>query len=102
MPAHRGPRWPTSNGPGRWGRGAGAAARGLPVAGFLTCALVVAGVIGRPAGTGISRLALAPAQAPSAAPALAMSSSWYCAGATSPGGVAPGDLLLENAGPRVK
>ena len=76
-------------------------ARRLPVAVLLACALVVAGVVGRPAGTGIGRLALAPAQAPSAAPARAMSSSWYCAGATSPGGVAPGDLLLENAGPSV-
>ena len=29
---------------------------------------------------------------------MALSSSWYCAGATSPGGAAPGDLLVDNAG----
>ena len=31
---------------------------------------------------------------------MALSSSWYCAGgSTSPGGAAPGDLLVDNGGP---
>jgi hypothetical protein len=38
-------------------------------------------------------------QAPSQAPAVALSSSWFCAGATvSNGGLAPGSLVFTNAG----
>ena len=38
-------------------------------------------------------------QAPSQAPAVALSSSWFCAGATvSNGGAAPGELVVANAG----
>jgi Family of unknown function (DUF5719) len=38
-------------------------------------------------------------QGPSEAPAIALSSSWFCAGATvSNGGAAPGELVFSNAG----
>ncbi len=67
---------------------------------FLACALVLAGSLGRGVGTGGAKAVRAAVPAPSEAPELALSSSWYCAGATSPGGVAPGDLLVDNAGPR--
>lgn len=75
--------------------------RRLPVVLFLMAALVVAGVVGRPAGTAGDKVALASGLAPSDAPALALSSSWFCAGASAPGGAAPGELLLDNAGPRI-
>ncbi len=73
--------------------------RRLPVVALLVCVLVVAGVLGRPAGKGGAPGVAPGVPAPSEAPALALSSSWYCAGATSPGGTAPGDLLVDNAGP---
>ncbi|MBO0886087.1 MAG: hypothetical protein J2O38_01735 [Acidimicrobiales bacterium] len=38
---------------------------------------------------------------PAVAPAGALSSSWYCAGATGPKGAAPASLLLANLGRRV-
>ncbi len=50
------------------------------------------GVVGRSAQA-------AELQAPSQAPAVALSSSWFCAGATvSNGGAAPGELVVANAG----
>ena len=73
--------------------------RRLPVVALLVCLLVVAGILGRPAGAGGAQAVALVVPTPSLAPALALSSSWYCAGATSPGGTAPGDLLVDNAGP---
>ena len=75
--------------------------RRLPVVVFLTGALIVAGVAGRPAGKAGDKVALTPGPAPSEAPALALSSSWFCAGGSVPGGAAPGELLLDNVGPRI-
>ena len=73
--------------------------RRLPVVALLVCLLVLGAVLGRPTGIGGAQAVAPPTPAPSEAPALALSSSWYCAGGTFPGGVAPGDLLVDNAGP---
>jgi hypothetical protein len=72
--------------------------RRLPVVALLACALVVAGSLGRP-GPGKASAVLSAVPAPSDAPEQALSSSWYCAGATSPAGAAPGAVLVVNAGP---
>jgi hypothetical protein len=68
------------------------------VVAFLAGALVLAGALGRPAGTAGGNVGAPPVPAPSVAPGVALSSSWYCAGASAPGGAAPGDLLVENGG----
>jgi hypothetical protein len=63
--------------------------------------LVLGAVLAR-TGAASTIGAEAETQAPSQSPSLALSSSWFCAGATSsPGSVAPGELLFDNAGPRV-
>ncbi|MGP8207242.1 MAG: DUF5719 family protein [Acidimicrobiales bacterium] len=74
-------------------------ARRLPLVAFLAGALVVAGAFGSPAGNGGGAGAVLVGQAPSEAPDVALSSSWYCAGGSTAGGAAPGDLLVDNGGP---
>ena len=75
-------------------------ARRWPIAATLLAVLVVAVSLGH-IGTGNSATAAAQAQPgpTSEAPATALSDSWFCAGATaSPGSVAAGELVFDNAG----
>jgi Family of unknown function (DUF5719) len=68
------------------------------VLGALTSVLVAALALGD-TGTVSHPAQAAELQAPSEAPTVALSSSWFCAGATvSNGGPAPGELVLANAG----
>jgi hypothetical protein len=66
----------------------------------LLVALVVAGLaLGRTGSHPSGPPALAPAQ--SLAQSVALTSSWFCAGATAgPGGAAPGSLVLDNSASR--
>jgi len=73
-------------------------ARRLVVLAGLTSVLVAGLALGDTGVVGRSAQA-AELQAPSEAPAVALSSSWFCAGATvSNGGAAPGELVFDNAG----
>jgi hypothetical protein len=64
----------------------------------LTSVLVAGLALGGTGAAGHSAQ-VAEVQAPSEAPAVALSSSWFCAGATvSNGGPAPGALVFTNAG----
>jgi hypothetical protein len=72
----------------------------LRTVGVIALVLIVGLVLGRSGGdrpaTAIRR-----AGGPVAAPLVASSSAWFCAGATdSPEGLAPGQLVISNAGPR--
>jgi len=74
--------------------------RRLPVLFVLVAALVGALLVGR--GSPATGSAAPVLPAPSSAPVTALSSSWFCAGATEyPDSIAAGQLLLENAGPRL-
>jgi hypothetical protein len=73
-------------------------ARRLVVLAALTSVLVAGLALGGTGAAGRSAQA-AELEAPSEAPAIALSSSWFCAGATvSNGGAAPGELVFANAG----
>jgi hypothetical protein len=81
------------------------AARRAPLIGLLAVVLVAGGAVG--AASGGPRAAGAPgAPGLSAAPSAALSSSWFCAGASayqakpSPRSEAPGKLIFDNAGSR--
>ena len=64
----------------------------------LTSVLVAGLALGDTGAAGRSARA-ADLEAPSQAPTIALSSSWFCAGATvSNGGTAPGELVFANAG----
>jgi hypothetical protein len=72
----------------------------LRVVGVIALLLIAGLVLGRSSryrpATSVRR-----AGGPVAAPLVASSSAWFCAGATdSPVGLAPGDLVISNAGPR--
>jgi Family of unknown function (DUF5719) len=74
--------------------------RRWPVLVFLAAA-VVAGVSLSQVRTGSSPVGVAQAETASEAPAVALSGSWFCAGATAaPDSVASGQLVFANAGPR--
>jgi hypothetical protein len=82
----------------------GAAAR-VPIVAVLAAALIVGGLIDKTPGASPAR-AVPPVQpVPVAAPAQALSSSWFCAGATdthsgagAPHGPAPGSVVIANSG----
>ena len=62
-------------------------------------AAVVAGVSLSQLGTGHATVPVAQAEEAVGAPAVALSGSWFCAGATeAPGSVAAGELVFANAG----
>jgi hypothetical protein len=85
---------------GRHRLGAGVAR--APIVGAIVAALVAGGLIDKTAsGKTASAAASVPAaqQVPVAAPAKALSSSWFCAGATdTSGGEAPGSAIITNSG----
>ncbi len=69
----------------------------MVLAGLTT--VLVAGLALGDSGTASRPAQAAELQAPSQAPTVALSSSWFCAGATvSNGGTAPGELVFTNAG----
>jgi hypothetical protein len=71
----------------------------LPVLCALGGLLVAGALVGQSGGS--SPAGARPAALPSAVPAVALASSWFCAGATeSPDSVASGQLLFENASQR--
>ncbi len=72
----------------------------------LAAALIIAGLIDRAPGSTTTSGAASAQPVPVAAPARALSSSWFCAGATDnhsgagqPHGTAPGAVIIANAGP---
>jgi len=78
----------------------------LRIAAVGACVLVLGAVLGHLGGVtnapGGDAGARSMAEEPSKAPAVALSSSWFCAGATaSPGSLAAGQLVFDNAGPTV-
>lgn len=72
--------------------------RRAPALALIAALLVAGGLVDRAARSGSSPASLTAGrpQMPTAAPAGALSSSWYCAGASG----APATLVLANAGPR--
>jgi hypothetical protein len=83
---------------------AGGAAR-VPIVAVLAAALVIGGLIDRAPGPAPARPAAAVQPVPVAAPAQALSSSWFCAGATDSHsgarqahGAAPGAVVIANSG----
>ena len=100
------PRTPAPSGaepPARRHRVAGGVSRG-PIL-LVVAVLLLAGGLLDTAGADRTRTASAAAQAaasgevPVAAPPQALSSSWFCAGATdTPGGRAPGSIVIANSG----
>ena len=91
----------TTKASGRMSRHATRAVRRAPVVIVIVAALVVGGVIDRSGATHVNRSVIAEsiAPVPVAAPADALSSSWFCAGATdSASGVASGWAVVANNG----
>jgi hypothetical protein len=78
------------------------ALRRAPVLAVLAAALIVGGLVNSGAGKSARVAGAPPVQpVPVAAPADAISSSWFCAGATdSSNGPAPGEVVLANAASR--
>lgn len=80
--------------------------RRLPAVIVIVALLVVGLVVDRQApasggGAGAGRAAVLATAMPSVAPATALSSSWYCPGATAvPGGQADGTVVIANVGAR--
>lgn len=71
--------------------------RRAPVIVAIAALLVLGGLVDRSGTSNGSTQTGAPlAQVPVAAPAGALSSSWFCAGATSPSGPAPGSVVIAN------
>jgi hypothetical protein len=86
----------------RPGSRAGGTVARVPIVLAVVALLAVGGLVDR-AGGHRSVIAAPPLAAADsvAAPAAALSSSWFCGGATdASGGQAPGQLLVTNAGPR--
>ena len=89
--------------PARRHRVAGGVSRG-PIIVILAILLLAGGLVDRAAGDRSRRasaasLAAASGEVPVAAPARALSSSWFCAGATDvAGGRAPGLVVVANSG----
>nr|MDQ2725792.1 DUF5719 family protein [Actinomycetota bacterium] len=75
--------------------------RRAPVIVVIAALLVLGGLVDRSGAAHRVRAAGASlAQVPVAAPAGALSSSWFCAGATSPSGPAPGSVIIANTAGR--
>ncbi|MDQ2754206.1 MAG: DUF5719 family protein [Actinomycetota bacterium] len=85
---------------GRAHRTGGGVAR-VPIVIGIVALLAVGGLADRQAGATKSTSGSAVHAVSAAAPAAALSSSWFCAGATaSPSGPAAGQLIIANAGDR--
>jgi hypothetical protein len=74
------------------------AVRRVPILAVLAGLLIGGGIIDR-AGAARSRPAASVEPVPVAAPADALSSSWFCSGATNTNGTIPGELIIANSGP---
>ncbi|MDQ2725058.1 MAG: DUF5719 family protein [Actinomycetota bacterium] len=75
--------------------------RRAPVIVVIAALLVIGGLVDRSGSSQGGTQTGAPlAQVPVAAPAGALSSSWFCAGATSPSGPAPGSVVIANSAGR--
>jgi hypothetical protein len=73
--------------------------RRAPILGVLAGAIIVGGLVDRAAGQSTPTQAAVVQPVPVAAPASALSSSWFCAGATDGRfDPAPGTLVLANSG----
>ncbi|MGH9055740.1 MAG: DUF5719 family protein [Acidimicrobiales bacterium] len=78
--------------------GVGGVAR-APIVVVLAAALIGGGLLDRLPGQSPSRSAAAKRPVPVAAPPLALTSSWFCAGATgTSGGAASGTVVIANSG----
>ncbi len=78
----------------------GSTVRRLPIVAAVAIALVVGGLIDRTGSAATPKPAAAIAAEPVAAPANALSSSWFCAGATDTAqGAAPGTVVIANHNP---
>jgi hypothetical protein len=77
----------------------------LPIVAALAAVLLVGGLVDRAGGPASAPAVASVRPVPVAAPALALSSSWFCAGATdahqgdrNDRGAAPGSVVIANSG----
>lgn len=74
--------------------------RRAPIIAVLATALVAGGLVDRAAGAPRARAVPSVDPVPVAAPADALSSSWFCAGATNSNWTIPGSVVIADDGPR--